>query len=241
MELSRGRGTGTPQHELAEQVFDALVGDTAVGFAVLDAELRYLTVNERLARINGVPVEKHLGRRLADVLPHFARWPRPPSARSCAPAAPCPTCSSRVRAGHRRRPAALARERLPRPGPRRGRHRRGRARVGGHRPGGVPAAPRPDARAARRAHRAGADRHRLPRPPAAVRAHQRGARRRQRQERRRAPGQAAARGDPRDRRRHRSPPGRRPRSPPWPSSCRRARGSSCRCSCGGGPSACSAW
>ncbi len=117
MELAR-RGTGTPQHELAEQVFGALVGDTAVGFAVLDAELRYLTVNERLARIDGVPVEEHLGRRLADVLPHFAPVAEAPfrEVLRTGPPRVRPAVLG-VRAGHRRRPAALARERLPRPGP----------------------------------------------------------------------------------------------------------------------------
>ena len=48
----------------------SLYYDTApVGLAVFDKELRYLKVNKMLAAMNGIPVEKHLGRRLEDVLP----------------------------------------------------------------------------------------------------------------------------------------------------------------------------
>jgi PAS domain S-box-containing protein len=63
---------GTAFPDVARQVFDALVSQTAVGFALLDADLRYITLNERLAEINGLPVPAHLGRRVADVLPHLA-------------------------------------------------------------------------------------------------------------------------------------------------------------------------
>jgi serine phosphatase RsbU (regulator of sigma subunit) len=57
---------------VAEQVFDALTAQPTVGFALLDADLRYVAVNERLAQINELPVEEHLGRRLHEVLPHVA-------------------------------------------------------------------------------------------------------------------------------------------------------------------------
>jgi PAS domain S-box-containing protein len=59
--------------DVAAQVFDALVSQTAVGFALLDADLRYVALNERLAEINGLPVPAHLGRRIADVLPQVAQ------------------------------------------------------------------------------------------------------------------------------------------------------------------------
>ena len=58
--------------DVARQVFDALVSQTTVGFALLDGDLRYLALNERLAQINGRPVADHLGLRVADVLPHLA-------------------------------------------------------------------------------------------------------------------------------------------------------------------------
>jgi PAS domain S-box-containing protein len=58
--------------DVARQVFDALVSQTTVGFALLDGDLRYLALNERLAEINGLPLAEHLGLRVADVLPHLA-------------------------------------------------------------------------------------------------------------------------------------------------------------------------
>ena len=47
--------------------------DTApVGLFVLDTELRYLRINERLAAINGQPVAAHLGRTVREILPDLA-------------------------------------------------------------------------------------------------------------------------------------------------------------------------
>jgi PAS domain S-box-containing protein len=40
-----------------------------VGLAVLDTELRFLNINERLAEMNGLSVEAHIGRRVHEVLP----------------------------------------------------------------------------------------------------------------------------------------------------------------------------
>lgn len=48
---------------------DALTAAAPVGIALLDAELRYVRVNERLASINGCSVDDHLGRRFDDVSP----------------------------------------------------------------------------------------------------------------------------------------------------------------------------
>jgi PAS domain S-box-containing protein len=53
---------------LLEELFDR----APVGVAVLDRELRYLYVNEALAKLNGVPVEEHLGHAIEDVLPDLA-------------------------------------------------------------------------------------------------------------------------------------------------------------------------
>jgi len=41
---------------------------SAIGFAVIDRQLRYQTVNTALARMNGIPVESHLGKTVRDVL-----------------------------------------------------------------------------------------------------------------------------------------------------------------------------
>ncbi|MER7486551.1 SpoIIE family protein phosphatase [Streptomyces sp. NPDC126497] len=46
-----------------------IVTQSPLGLAVLDTDLRYVSVNPALERINGVPVEEHLGRRIRDVLP----------------------------------------------------------------------------------------------------------------------------------------------------------------------------
>ena len=50
---------------LATMLFDT----AAVGVAVVDAELRYVQVNEALAAMNGRPAAAHVGRRIRDVLP----------------------------------------------------------------------------------------------------------------------------------------------------------------------------
>jgi PAS domain S-box-containing protein len=43
-----------------------------VGLCLLDRELRYLRINERLAEIHGKPVSEHIGRPLREVLPALA-------------------------------------------------------------------------------------------------------------------------------------------------------------------------
>ena len=40
-----------------------------IGLCVFDRELRYVVINEWLAKINGLPVDKHVGRRIQDILP----------------------------------------------------------------------------------------------------------------------------------------------------------------------------
>ena len=44
-----------------------------VGLCQLDRSLRFVRVNARLAQMNGVPVEEHLGRRVEEVVPELAR------------------------------------------------------------------------------------------------------------------------------------------------------------------------
>jgi PAS domain S-box-containing protein len=52
----------------AEQI-EAIYSAAPVGLAVLDSDLRYVNVNERLAEINGVPVADHIGRTVREVVP----------------------------------------------------------------------------------------------------------------------------------------------------------------------------
>lgn len=57
------------EHHLGE--LEAIYANAPVGLAVLDADLRYLRINERLAAMNGRSVADHLGNRLEDVLPEL--------------------------------------------------------------------------------------------------------------------------------------------------------------------------
>jgi PAS domain S-box-containing protein len=63
------------QSRLAE--IEAVYRSAPVGLCVIDPELRFLRVNERLAEINGLPVETHLGRTVREVVPHLADFLEP--------------------------------------------------------------------------------------------------------------------------------------------------------------------
>jgi PAS domain S-box-containing protein len=63
-------GVDQPDDDLAE--LEALYRTSDAGLALLDRELRYLRLNERLAAINGVPVEAHLGRTVRELVPTLA-------------------------------------------------------------------------------------------------------------------------------------------------------------------------
>src|SRR5882724_5699690 len=43
-----------------------------VGLALVDRDLRFVRVNERLAQINGVPAERHIGRTVREIIPDLA-------------------------------------------------------------------------------------------------------------------------------------------------------------------------
>ncbi|KOG43749.1 PAS sensor protein [Streptomyces resistomycificus] len=46
-----------------------MVAQSPIGLAVFDTDLRYVSVNPALERLNGVPAEEHIGRRIVEVLP----------------------------------------------------------------------------------------------------------------------------------------------------------------------------
>ncbi|HSV28907.1 MAG TPA: PAS domain-containing protein, partial [Candidatus Omnitrophota bacterium] len=52
----------------AETLLASAYRRAPVGLCFMDTDLRYVFVNERLAAINGLPVQAHLGRQLAEVL-----------------------------------------------------------------------------------------------------------------------------------------------------------------------------
>ncbi len=63
----RIQAAGTLRRRTAE--LDSLLTHAPLGFAFFDREHRYLRINQELAHINGLPMEAHLGRTLAEVLP----------------------------------------------------------------------------------------------------------------------------------------------------------------------------
>jgi two-component system cell cycle sensor histidine kinase/response regulator CckA len=53
-------------------LLDSLLASAPFGFAFYDRDLRFQRINATMAAINGLPVEAHLGRTLAEVIPHLA-------------------------------------------------------------------------------------------------------------------------------------------------------------------------
>jgi len=56
-----------PSQRLAH--LQAVYDGAPVGLALLDRDLRYVTLNQRLADMNSAPVEEHLGKRVAEMVP----------------------------------------------------------------------------------------------------------------------------------------------------------------------------
>ena len=67
LRLADGDRLRAVEHDLAVQ--DALFEQSPLGIAVLDRQLRYVRVNETLARMNGVEMADHLGRTSGETLP----------------------------------------------------------------------------------------------------------------------------------------------------------------------------
>jgi PAS domain-containing protein len=51
---------------------ERLYATAPIGLGFLDADLRFVRVNERLAQMDGLAAEAHVGRRLAEVVPEVA-------------------------------------------------------------------------------------------------------------------------------------------------------------------------
>ena len=58
--------------QTSEQRLNAFFTSAPAGLVLLDNQLRYLQLNETVAKINGVPVKDHLGKTVREVLPHLA-------------------------------------------------------------------------------------------------------------------------------------------------------------------------
>ncbi|WP_415835825.1 response regulator, partial [Corallococcus soli] len=61
-------------HEKAEALaqLDALLTSSPVGLSLMDRELRFVRVNARMARMDGLPLDAYVGRTFAEVLPRLA-------------------------------------------------------------------------------------------------------------------------------------------------------------------------
>ncbi len=59
----------SPIQRLAQ--LQAVYDGAPVGLAFVDHNLRYLNLNERLAEMNGAPVERHIGARIGDMVPEL--------------------------------------------------------------------------------------------------------------------------------------------------------------------------
>jgi PAS domain S-box-containing protein len=57
---------------LREQQLRAFFSTAAAGMAILDADLRFLQINEALAATNGLPVSEHLGKTVREIIPNLA-------------------------------------------------------------------------------------------------------------------------------------------------------------------------
>jgi PAS domain S-box-containing protein len=63
------------QQQLAE--IETIYQSAPIGLSVLDPDLRFLRINQRLAQINGLPVEAHIGRTIQEVLPELGDSVKP--------------------------------------------------------------------------------------------------------------------------------------------------------------------
>jgi PAS domain S-box-containing protein len=66
---------------LSEAVIRSLLRRAPVGFAFLDLDLKFVVVNDKLAEMNGLPVEAHIGRHVSDIVPTLAHGVREVTAR----------------------------------------------------------------------------------------------------------------------------------------------------------------
>lgn len=58
--------------DLGEAVLETLLRKTPIGFAFLDRSLRFVVVNDKLAEINGLPADAHIGQHVCEIVPTLA-------------------------------------------------------------------------------------------------------------------------------------------------------------------------
>ncbi|NJC06458.1 PAS domain S-box-containing protein [Sphingomonas kaistensis] len=57
---------------MAAEEIEAIYATTPIGLAILDKEMRFVRINERMAEINGIPAAEHLGKTVRELLPDLA-------------------------------------------------------------------------------------------------------------------------------------------------------------------------
>jgi PAS domain S-box-containing protein len=71
-ELERRVGERTTELREALEEIENYYDTAPVGLVVLDADLRYVRINDRLAELNGLPAAEHIGRTPREVVPWLA-------------------------------------------------------------------------------------------------------------------------------------------------------------------------
>ena len=62
---------------IREHRFRSFFKGTTAGLALLDADLRFVHINDTMAGMNGVPADQHIGKCLREILPHLAGTAEP--------------------------------------------------------------------------------------------------------------------------------------------------------------------
>ena len=107
----RAAACGVLAEKQLEEI-ERLYATAPIGLGFLDADLRFVRVNERLAQMDGLAAEAHVGRRLAEVVPEVAASMEGIYRELMATGVPLKERELLGRRRRSRRPARLADERL---------------------------------------------------------------------------------------------------------------------------------
>jgi PAS domain-containing protein len=72
MRMSAGFLALPEAFHIPENLISAYFDSPSIGFGVIDSKRRYIAINHALAKMNGIPAERHLGWTLRDVLGNVA-------------------------------------------------------------------------------------------------------------------------------------------------------------------------
>jgi formate hydrogenlyase transcriptional activator len=97
----------------SEQLLAAYFGASRVGVCILDTDFRFLAVNPRLAEMNGILAEAHLGKSVREVLGDFAELVEPQFNRVLATQQPVLNLEISFMLPHRTEPAHRIEQYIP--------------------------------------------------------------------------------------------------------------------------------